>query len=311
MSQLPSRELRYNPTSLMAGLVEPEGRAIQGGSTTMPITVETVCYVKHGNREIMARIFKPEGAGPFPCYVDLHGGAWNNGDLDDRTSLGEYLAERGVVMVTLNFRHGADGYPTTLQDINYGVRWAKAHAKDLKIDPGKVALGGASSGGHLAMLAAMRPNDPRYSAIPGPAGVDAGVQGVVMLWPVINPLSRYRYAIRRSQEANPPAFSIGMKEKHDTYWHTEAAMSDGNPMLILERGEKGVALPPAIWIQGRPDEVHDYHDPEGGFPGNEPERFISNYRKAGGDIEITYFDNAKRNTETSHAPVLAFLKKHL
>ena len=42
-------------------------------------TTENVCYVKHGERQIMARVFKPEGAGPFPCYIDLHGGAWNNG----------------------------------------------------------------------------------------------------------------------------------------------------------------------------------------------------------------------------------------
>jgi acetyl esterase/lipase len=276
-------------------------------------TTENVCYLRHGERQIMARVFKPEGAGPFPCYVDLHGGAWNNGDLADRTGLGEYLAERGYVMVTLNFRHGPDGYPTTLQDINYGVRWAKAHAKELKIDPSKVALGGASSGGHLAMLAAMRPADPRYAAIPLPSGspaADANVQGVIMLWPVINPLSRYRNAIRRSAEPNPPAFSMGMKEKHDTYWKTEANMAEGNPTLILERGEK-VVMPSAIWIQGRPDEVHDYHDPDSDFPGNEPERFISNYRKAGGDIEITYFDNAKRNTEATHVPVHDFLKKHL
>jgi acetyl esterase len=273
-------------------------------------TTENVCYLKHGARELMARVFKPEGQGPFPCYIDLHGGAWTSGDLSGRTSLGEYLAQRGTVMVTLNFRDGADGYPTTLQDINYAVRWVKAHARDLKIDPNKVALGGASSGGHLAMLAAMRPNDSRYAAIPGPSGVDASVKAVVMLWPVINPISRYRNAIRRSQEANPPGFSIGMKEKHDTYWKTEANMIEGNPMLILERGEK-VEMPPAIWVQGRPDETHDYHDPEGGFPGNEPERFVSNYRKAGGDIEITYFDNAQRDTATSHALAAEFMKKHL
>jgi acetyl esterase/lipase len=52
-------------------------------------TTENVCYVKHGERQIMARVFKPEGAGPFPCFIDLHGGAWNNGDLADRTGLGE------------------------------------------------------------------------------------------------------------------------------------------------------------------------------------------------------------------------------
>ena len=85
-------------------------------------TKEDVCYLKHGERQIMARVFKPEGPGPFPVYVDLHGGAWNNGDLNDRTGLGEYLAQRGYVMVTLNFRHAADGYPTTLADIHYGIR---------------------------------------------------------------------------------------------------------------------------------------------------------------------------------------------
>lgn len=273
-------------------------------------TTEDVCYLRHGERRIMARVFKPQGAGPFPCFIDLHGGAWNNGDLADRSGLGEYLAGRGTVMVTLNFRHGPDGYPTTLQDINYGIRWTKARAHELKVNSGEITIGGASSGGHLAMLVAMRPGDPRYAAIPGPAGVDAGVKGVVMLWPVINPLSRYRHAIRAAAGPNPPQFSLGMKEKHDTYWKTEANMAEGNPMLILERGER-VALPPAIWIQGRPDIVHDYHDPDSDFPGNEPERFVSNYRKAGGDIEITYFDNALRNTEATHAPVADFLKKHL
>ena len=213
-------------------------------------------------------------------------------------------------MVTLNFRHAADGYPTTLQDINYGVRWAKSHAKELKIDPSKVALGGASSGGHLAMLAGMRPNDSRYSSIPGPAGVDASVQAVVMLWPVINPISRYNNAIRRSAEPNPPGFAVGMKEKHDLYWKTEEAMREGNPMLILERGEK-VVMPPAIWIQGRPDLTHDYHDEDSSFPGNEPERFVSNYRNAGGDIEIVYVDNEKRSTSAAFDPVAAFFKKHL
>src|SRR5712664_1875668 len=114
-------------------------RPAQGGTKAMPqFTSENVCYVKHGERQIMARVFKPEGAGPFPCYIDLHGGAWNNGDLNDRTGLGEYLASRGYVMVTLNFRHAADGYPTTLADIHYGIRWTKANAKELKVNPDQV-----------------------------------------------------------------------------------------------------------------------------------------------------------------------------
>ena len=79
----------------------------------MPRVATRSCYLNQGSREIMARVFPPEGAGPFPCYIDLHGGAWNNGDLEDRTGLGEISATRGVVMLTLNFRHEPDGYPTT------------------------------------------------------------------------------------------------------------------------------------------------------------------------------------------------------
>jgi len=109
---------------------------------------------------------------------------------------------------------------------------------------------------------------------------------------------------------NPPAFAIGMEDKHHTYWHTEEVMAEGNPMLILERGEK-VHMPPSLWVQGRPDIVHDYHDEDSNFPGNEPERFISNYRKAGGDIEIVYIDHERRQSSASYEPVAAFFKKHL
>ena len=80
-----------------------------------------------------------------------------------------------------------------------------------------------------------------------------------MLWPVINPLSRYRYAMGLNASAEPPKWSGHIPAAHDTYWVTEDAMEEGNPMLALERGE-AVATPPALWIQGQPDAVHDYVD---------------------------------------------------
>jgi acetyl esterase len=280
---------------------------------TYEITTEDVEYLRHGDRRLIARLYRPNGGGPFAAVVDLHGGAWTGGDLTGTRSLDETLAKNGLVAASLEFRHNADGYPTSLIDINYAIRWLKAHARDFKVNPGRVGIAGQSSGGHLAMLAAMRPTHPDYASLSLPDGsptVDASVRAVAMSWPVINPLSRYRHAQKAARTPNPPAFSIGMKEKHDLYWKTEAAMAEGNPMLILERGEK-VAMPPALWVQGRPDAVHDYHDDESNFPGNEPERFISNYRNAGGDIEIVYVDNEKRSTSASFDPIAAFLEKHL
>ena len=277
------------------------------------ITTEDVEYLRHGDRALIARLYRPNGEGPFGAVIDLHGGAWTTGDLTGTRGLDETLARSGFVAASLEFRHGADGYPASLIDINYAIRWLKAHARDFKVDRGRVGIAGQSSGGHLAMLAAMRPTHPRYASVPLPAGspaVDASVRAVAMSWPVINPLSRYRHAQKAARMSNPPAFSIGMKEKHDLYWKTEAAMAEGNPLLILERGEK-VAMPRALWVQGRPDIVHDYHDDDSSFPGNEPERFIANYRNAGGDIEILYVDNEKRSTHTSFDPIAAFFKKHL
>ncbi len=280
---------------------------------TFEYTTQDVEYLRHGDRPFMARLYKPQGGGPFPAVVELHGGAWCNGDLNECKTYAEALARGGIAVAAVDFRHAGDAYPTSLADINYAVRWVKAHASELKTRPNMVGAAGQSSGGHLAMLAAMRPNDPRYAALPLPSGspaVDAGIGAVAMLWPVINPLSRYRHARRARDSASPPAWVGNIPERHDLYWKTEAAMADGNPMLILERGEQ-VPLPPALWLQGRPDVVHDYRDPEAPIAGNEPERFTANYRKAGGNIELLYVDQAARTTPEVLGQVIAFFHKHL
>lgn len=275
-------------------------------------TIADFNYVEHAGQAQRLRLFMPVGPGPFPLVVDVHGGAWCNGDLTDCEARDLTLVRDGFAVAAVNFRHAGEGYPTSSIDINYAIRWLKAHAGKLGLRADKVGLSGQSSGGHLAMLAAMRPADPRYCAIPSPDGVavDASVQAVVMQWPVINPLSRYRNAVHLRALPQPPAWVGDIPERHDLYWKTEAAMDEGNPMLILERGEK-VPLPPALWIQGTPDPIHDYRDPVGTFDGNEPERFAHGYRAAGGSLEFLYVDNATRGSAASHGPTAAFFRRHL
>jgi acetyl esterase/lipase len=282
-------------------------------SGTYEFSTEDFEYLRHGERGLKLRVFRPRGDGPFPAVIDLHGGAWCNGSLDECKARDEVLAASGLVAIALDFRHAADGYPTSLIDINYAVRWVKANAAKLGVRAGRIGLSGQSSGGHLAMLSAMRPHDPRYASVALPAGspaVDATVQCVSMTWPVINPLSRYRHARRASDTANPPAWVGNIPDRHETYWKTEATMEEGNPVLALERGEK-VLTPPALWVQGRPDIVHDYRDPESPIDANEPERFVADYRKAGGAIELLYIDYATRAGNASHDPVAAFFHKQL
>ena len=271
-------------------------------------TTETVEYIRHGDTPYMMKLYKPSGDGPFPMIVDLHGGAWSSGDLADCDARDQALAASGFVVAAANFRHAGDGYPTSLQDINFAVRWMKANAKKFNGRADKVGLSGTSSGGHLAMLSAMRPADPRYSALPGGAG-DASVQAIVMQWPVINPISRYRHARRQRDSANPPAWVGNIPERQELYWKTEAAMMEGNPIGILEKGEK-VQTPPTLWIQGQPDPTHDYRDPESPVELNEPLRFSLNYRKAGGFIETLYIDNETKASK-AHELTAAFFHRFL
>lgn len=279
---------------------------------TQSIVVDDLEYLRHGDRSMMMRLFRPEGPGPFPVILDLHGGAWNKGSLEECQARDEYLAEAGIAAAALDFRQAADGYPSSSIDINFAIRWLKVNAAAYQLDPKRVGITGQSSGGHLAMLAAMRPADSRYASLSldGGADVDAKVCCVGMTWPVINPISRYRYALRGRAEANPPEWIGDIPERHDIYWGTEAAMVEGNPMLALEKSEP-VETPPAIWIQGRPDPIHDYRDPESPLDLNEPERFVANYRKAGGEIQIVDIDQETRSGATSFAPLATFFRQHL
>jgi acetyl esterase/lipase len=282
--------------------------------TTQPFdyTVADFNYIEHDGARQRLRLFMPVAPHPVPVVVDLHGGAWCNGDLKDCEDRDLTLVRAGLAVAALNFRHAGQGYPSSLVDINYAIRWLKAHAGRLGLRADAVGLSGQSSGGHLAMLAAMRPDDARYTAIASPDGadVDARVRAVVMQWPVINPLSRYRNVLRLRDAGNPPAWVGDLPERHDLYWKTTAAMEEANPVLILERGEPA-ELPPALWIQGRPDPVHDYRDPDGSFDGNEPERFAQDYHHAGGSLELLYIDNAVRGGAASHDPTTAFFLRNL
>jgi acetyl esterase/lipase len=270
---------------------------------TTEYDVDDVEYLRHGGKPLLARVYKPRGAGPFPALVEVHGGAWCMSDRLTEQLRHKYMASHGIVSIALDFRSGNDDpYPASAQDINYAVRWAKHSARDLKTRPELIGISGQSSGGHLAMLVAMRPTDLRYAAIALPGGApaqDASVRAAVLSWPVINPLSRYRHAKRGVARGEEWGKSI--IPRHDSYWRSEDAMTEGNPTLALERGEK-VKTPPAIWFQARGDNVHDYKDPESDFPGNEPQRFVADYRKAGGEITLEYID---MDRHTGHAPDLS------
>jgi len=258
---------------------------------TEALDMEDVEYLRHGDKPLFMRIIRPAGAGPFPCMVELHGGVWTENDRTRSKTHHEAMVKAGIAIAALDFRQGDGGYPGSMQDINYAIRWLKANAARAKTRPELVGITGTSSGGHLAMLAAMRPHDPKYAAIPLPAGspnVDASVAAAALFWPVINPLGRHHNAQRLKDGPNPPEWPPRTMKLGMAYWQNEQNMSEGNPLLIVERGET-FEKPPVIWTQTNVDLMHDYTDPNCGFPGSEAKRFADRYNKAGGEIELNYY----------------------
>jgi acetyl esterase len=244
---------------------------------TFEVVGRDVEYRHDGTTSWLAHVLQPQGPGPFPPVLEVHGGAWNNGDRFQNLPLNQAVAASGLVVVSIEFRLGAEGrYPASIADVNYGTRWLKQHAGEFNATADGLGVIGYSSGGHMAMLSAMKPNDPRYAALPleGGDGLDASVAYIIMGWPVNDPLARYQYAkgLGRAE----------MVENHHRYWGDEAAMADGNPQLILERGE-AVSLPPALLVQGADDDV---------LAPQTAERFITAYGKAGGVIEAALYPGA-------------------
>ena len=231
-------------------------------------------YRSDGNESWTVRLYQPQGSGPFPAMLDVHGGAWNRGERASDEVMNRALAASGILVAAIDFRLApAHPYPAQVVDVNYATRWLKAHAAEFNATADKVGGIGSSSGGHTLMLSAMRPDDPRYSALEldGPAGVDATLAYTICCWPVLDPYARYLYA----QEANNERLSASS----EAYFLNQETMKEGNPQHILERGEK-VQLPPTLIIQGTRDD---------NVPLSIPERFTEAFRGAGGDIQLEIF----------------------
>lgn len=228
-------------------------------------------------RLLRARIYQPQGEGPFPTVLDLHGGAWTRKDRLAEEPMDRALASSGLLVVAVDLTLAGEApYPACVQDANHAVRWLKANARRWNGDVSKLGVFGSSSGGHVAELLAMRPHDPRYCALPvaGAPDVDATVSWVAMRSPPSNTIARFENAERRKNET--------MIQSNKTFFNPWESIHEGNPQEILDRGEK-VALVPFLIMQGALD--------DNVLPAMQ-ERFVESYRAAGGACDYRLFENS-------------------
>jgi len=235
-------------------------------STTEPtswdVTWRDEVWRESDDGALEARIFEPTGPGApsanRPVVVEVHGGAWCINDRRAGTRYNKGLAAAGIVVVAIDFRMGPDHqHPTASQDVAAAVAWTRAHALQLGIDAEKVALVGSSSGGHLALLSALT--------------LDPPVVGVVALWPPLDPLTRYRYALAKGDD-----HGRGLASSTEKYFGSPGAMEQASVPRVVAAGEQ-TNLPP-VWL------VHPSEDLN--VPRAITDATDLAYRGAGGDIDI-------------------------
>jgi acetyl esterase len=255
-------------------------------------------------RQLMARVYQPKGAGPFPVLLDLHGGAWNNKDRFANETMARAVAASGVLVVSIDLTLAPEApYPASVQDANYGVRWLKWKAPGWRGDPSTVGILGSSTGGHMGELVGMKPRDPKYSAIPLAEApkLDASVAYVAARSPISDPYARWQQAEKMKREE--------MIRNTRTYWTPWETIYEGNPQQILDRKEK-VSLPPLLIMQGALD--------DNVLPSLQ-EKFAASYRAAGGECQLEVFEGCEHlwvdkpgpMTDKAHEMVKAFIARNL
>ncbi len=200
------------------------------------VTKEVAVYPEH---TVTLTMYIPDKPGKYPAVLDIHGGGWKDRQVEADRPMMERLAARGFVTAIVAYRLSTEAkYPAAIYDCKAAVRYLRAHAAELKIDPERIGAMGGSAGGHLTGLLAMTngladfegdgPNRDQASAVKA-AIVMAGSQDLVAA---------------NKEKSNPGTVAfLGA-----TYQENPAIYQQASPLAHVRAG-----APPTIFIEGERD----------------------------------------------------------
>lgn len=207
------------------------------------VTIEDgVVFGTGGGRDLHCDVFRPPadvlGDGPAPGVLLVHGGGWRSGDRTQLRGYGILLARAGYVCVAGEYRLVPESpWPAQIHDVKAALRWMRANADDLGLDPGRIVVEGNSAGGHLALLAAGTEGVEEFEGNGGHAGVSSAVAAVIAVYPPT--LLHHREPGRGSL----PLVVLSEDGTHDV-------ARSASPLTYV-----GPGFPPTLLIHGGADEL--------------------------------------------------------
>ncbi|WP_395742779.1 alpha/beta hydrolase [Prosthecobacter sp.] len=158
--------------------------------TTTEVATKDIVYKTTPQGELKLHVFSPKGEAQTtalrPCAVFFFGGGWKSGSYLQFVPQSEYLASRGIVAISADYRilnvHKTSP-DKAVEDAKSAIRWVRGHATELGIDPAKIIAGGGSAGGHLAACTALA---SAYDAESDDKSISAKPNAMVLFNPAMN-----------------------------------------------------------------------------------------------------------------------------
>jgi acetyl esterase/lipase len=162
------------------------------GAIRADVTVEeSITYGRGGDTELKLDIARPDGDGPFPAIVFIHGGGWYQGHRQGYRGQIVEAAKRGYVAATISYRlmkfdetkkettTATPNFPSQIHDAKASIRWLRANADKYHVDPDRIGVTGGSAGGHLSLLVGLTDANSDLEGDGGNPDQSSRVQAVV------------------------------------------------------------------------------------------------------------------------------------
>ena len=214
--------------------------ALAGQAEQIPIE-QNIVYGKAAGVDLKLDLARPPAAdGPFPLVICIHGGGWGAGSKVGYHGRIRELARDGYVAATVEYRFCPQfRFPAQIEDVKCAVRFLRAHAKDYKIDPTKVAALGDSAGGHLSLLLGLMDPADGLEGDGGNPEQSSKVQAVVNYY---GPTDFTLTSIWNPQAAAIVVNFLGTKDQ------SMPIVKQASPLTYVSKGD-----PPVLTFHGAQD----------------------------------------------------------
>jgi acetyl esterase/lipase len=149
-----------------------------------------ITYKRVGERELKLHVFLPadwKASDRRPAFVTIHGGGWTGGAPTVMYPFADYFARKGMVGISVEYRLLKPGNGVTVfdcvEDGRSAVRYVRAHAAELGVDPARIVANGGSAGGHVAVGTALF---TACDAAGEDRGISAAPNALVLFYSVID-----------------------------------------------------------------------------------------------------------------------------